>query len=225
MGHSRACFPTLVAGNGQCSSRNSDHRAYARWRGGQAALLLAAVLCAAAATACRYPAAALTQLLEARRLASELHVQFVQAADAANRAVMADTDEGSAAAADEARRARQTVERNAEALQTMLNHWATATTCATSRASVSGSTSIGGSTTSSCRWPSRTRTSRRSASRSVRRGRQPTPFARRWTRAVQAARAKHRWQSEAAAAARDRTRSCRFRCCRRRTSRRRTTTE
>ena len=90
------------------------------WRGGQAALLPAAVLSVAAATACRYQAATLTQLLEARRLSSELHVQFVQAADASNRAVMADTDEGSAAAADEARRARQTVERNAQALQTLL---------------------------------------------------------------------------------------------------------
>jgi hypothetical protein len=64
--------------------------------------------------------AVLTQLLEARRLASELHVEFTKAADAANRAVMADTDEASAAAADEARRARQIVERNVGALKPVL---------------------------------------------------------------------------------------------------------
>lgn len=52
------------------------------------------------AAACASPPAVLTRLVEARRLASELHVQFTHAADAANRAVMADTDEGSAAAAD-----------------------------------------------------------------------------------------------------------------------------
>ena len=43
--------------------------------------------------------AVLSQLLEARRLASELHVEFTKAADAANRAVMADTDQASVAAA------------------------------------------------------------------------------------------------------------------------------
>ena len=47
-------------------------------------------------------------------------MQFTQAADAANRAVMADTDDASIAAADEARRARQAVERNVETLRPML---------------------------------------------------------------------------------------------------------
>lgn len=60
--------------------------------------------------------AQLSQLLEARRLASDIHVEFTKATEAANRAVMADTDEASAAAADEARRARQSVERDVEAL-------------------------------------------------------------------------------------------------------------
>jgi hypothetical protein len=63
---------------------------------------------------------ALTQLVEARRLASELHVEFTKAADAANRAVMADTDEASAAAVGEARGAKQIVEQNVEALQSIL---------------------------------------------------------------------------------------------------------
>jgi hypothetical protein len=70
--------------------------------------------------ACVNTPAQLTQLLEARRLASDLHVEFTRASDAANRAVMADTDEASAASADEARQARQAVERDLEALEPML---------------------------------------------------------------------------------------------------------
>jgi hypothetical protein len=62
----------------------------------------------------------LTQLLEARRLAADLHVQFSKAADAANRAVMSDTEVASAAAADEAKRARQLVEQDIEALRPLL---------------------------------------------------------------------------------------------------------
>jgi hypothetical protein len=63
---------------------------------------------------------ALTQLLEARRLAADLHVQFSKAADAGNRAVMSDTDVASAAAADEAKRARQLVAQDVEALRPIL---------------------------------------------------------------------------------------------------------
>jgi hypothetical protein len=70
--------------------------------------------------ACINTPALLTQLVEARRLASDLHVEFTRASDAANRAVMADTDEASAAAADEARQARQAVERDLKGLQPML---------------------------------------------------------------------------------------------------------
>ena len=54
--------------------------------------------------------------VEARRLASNLRVQFSKAADASNRAVMAVTDEASSAAAREAEQATQAVERDAEAL-------------------------------------------------------------------------------------------------------------
>jgi hypothetical protein len=77
------------------------------------------VICAAAAagSACASPKAALTELMEARQLASELHVQFTKGSEAANRAVMADTDEASAAAADEARRATQTVEQRIQTLR------------------------------------------------------------------------------------------------------------
>jgi hypothetical protein len=81
---------------------------------------LAAATCAVTLSACANPQTVLTQLLEARRLAAEQHVQFTRAAEAANRAVMADTDEASAAAADEARQARQVVERDTEALRAIL---------------------------------------------------------------------------------------------------------
>ncbi len=79
-----------------------------------------AVLAAGLAAACVNTPLPLTQLVEARRLASDLHVEFTRASDAANRAVMADTDEVSAAAADEARQARQAVERDLQTLQPML---------------------------------------------------------------------------------------------------------
>ena len=64
--------------------------------------------------------ALLTQLVEARRLAPDLRVQFTKAADAANRAVMADTDEASAVAAREAEQATQAVQRDVERLEPIL---------------------------------------------------------------------------------------------------------
>ena len=82
---------------------------------------LVAVMVAGLTAACVNTPALLTQLLEARRLAADLHVEFTRASDAANRAVMADTDEASAAAADEARQARQAVERDLDALQPLLD--------------------------------------------------------------------------------------------------------
>jgi uncharacterized protein YPO0396 len=71
------------------------------------------------AAACVGPAV-LTQQMEARRLASDLQVQFAKAADAANRAVMTETDETSAAAAREATEATQAVQRNVERLEPIL---------------------------------------------------------------------------------------------------------
>ena len=64
---------------------------------------------------------ALTQQVEARRLASDLRVQFSKAAEASNRAVMADTDEASSAAAREAEQAKQAVERDGAALEPLLH--------------------------------------------------------------------------------------------------------
>lgn len=86
----------------------------------------AAGLCAWAVTAgtaagCRNGAKlALTEQLEARNLASNLRVQFTQAADASNRAVMAVTDEASSAAAHEAVQATQQIERDVETLHRIL---------------------------------------------------------------------------------------------------------
>ena len=66
------------------------------------------------------PGLVLTDQVEARRLGSDMRVQFTMAADAANRAVMADTDETSKAAAEEAVKAREAVERDGNALEPLL---------------------------------------------------------------------------------------------------------
>lgn len=84
------------------------------------AAALAAAMAGAALTACTQPRTLLTQQVEAHRLASDLHVQYARAAEASNRAVMSETDEGSAAAVAEARRHRQAVEADVEALRGIL---------------------------------------------------------------------------------------------------------
>jgi hypothetical protein len=86
------------------------------------AAFCAAAIVAGAATACGNGSTlpVLTQQIESRRLTSDLRLQFSKAADASNRAVMADTDEASSAAAQEAERAIQAVDRDAAALQPLL---------------------------------------------------------------------------------------------------------
>lgn len=74
----------------------------------------------AAALACVNLPAVLTQLVEARRLASVMHVEFTKASEASNRAVMAETERASTTAAAEAVRARQAVARHAGALLPLL---------------------------------------------------------------------------------------------------------
>jgi hypothetical protein len=69
---------------------------------------------------CSTPNLVLTDQVEARRLGSDIRVQFTMAADAANRAVMADTDETSKAAAEEAVKSREQVERDVNALDPLL---------------------------------------------------------------------------------------------------------
>ena len=64
--------------------------------------------------------AALEQLSEARRLSADLHVQFLAAAGATDRAVMADTDESSVAFARDAEQATKTAEQDIETLGPIL---------------------------------------------------------------------------------------------------------
>ena len=77
------------------------------WRAGVASLVAAC----AVASGCRgVPDPALTQLLEARRVAADLHVEFIKASNASDRAVLADTDEASVAFAHEAEAAVRSVQ-------------------------------------------------------------------------------------------------------------------
>jgi hypothetical protein len=69
----------------------------------------------------RSPETALERLLESRRIAADLLIQFTKAADASNRAVMADTDEASKAFAHEAEQATQTVDKDASTLAPILS--------------------------------------------------------------------------------------------------------
>jgi hypothetical protein len=66
----------------------------------------------------------LNQQAEAHRLASHLHVQFSRAAEASNRAVMADTDETSQTAAHEAEQAARAAQRDIDTLRPILNNLA-----------------------------------------------------------------------------------------------------
>ncbi|MEQ1756993.1 MAG: hypothetical protein ABL986_01655 [Vicinamibacterales bacterium] len=84
------------------------------------ALLIAMTLTAVAG--CSRPATSLEQLAQARTIASDLLVQFTKAADAGNRAVMADTDEASVAFARESGDATQAVEKNIEVLAPLLRN-------------------------------------------------------------------------------------------------------
>jgi hypothetical protein len=68
----------------------------------------------------RHPAAAFTELNEARRLSADLRLQFNRAADASNRAVMADTDEVSVAFAHDTEQTTRIVESDAAALASLL---------------------------------------------------------------------------------------------------------
>ena len=63
---------------------------------------------------------ALEHQAEARRLAAGVLIEFTKAADASNRAVMADTDEASVAFAREAEQATQAAQKNTDALGPLL---------------------------------------------------------------------------------------------------------
>jgi hypothetical protein len=71
--------------------------------------------------ACSRPThAALTMLVDARRLASDLHVHFSRAVDESSQAVMADTDAEATAAAQAAEKATAAVTKDAEDLRPLL---------------------------------------------------------------------------------------------------------
>jgi hypothetical protein len=74
----------------------------------------------ATASGCGDVNAALEKVSEARRLAADLVVQFTKSADAANRAVMADTDDASVRFAREADQAKQDVQNDIDALGPIL---------------------------------------------------------------------------------------------------------
>jgi hypothetical protein len=69
---------------------------------------------------CRDVNAALAQLSEARHLAADLLTEFTRAADAANRAVMAESDAQSVTFAQEADQAKQAVRKDIDALKPLL---------------------------------------------------------------------------------------------------------
>ncbi len=80
-----------------------------------------AVVIVGVATDCtNAPETVLQRSSEANRLAADLLVQFTKAGDAANRAVMADTDESSVAFARETEQATQTVQKDTDALGPIL---------------------------------------------------------------------------------------------------------
>src|SRR4051794_541136 len=83
-------------------------------------LWMVALLTASLCSACGSAKAVLNEQAEAHRLASQVRVNFTRAADASNRAVMADTDEASGAAAHEAQQATQSVQHDVDALKTVL---------------------------------------------------------------------------------------------------------
>jgi hypothetical protein len=76
---------------------------------------------AAFLSGCNRGPAVLQQQVQARQLAADLHVQFTKAADAANRAVMADTDQTSKAAASEAESAARLVQTDVDKLQPIID--------------------------------------------------------------------------------------------------------
>ena len=79
-----------------------------------------AALMLVATAGCQGSRPSLTQLMDVRRIAADLRVEFSHAADATNQAVMADTDEMSAAAAREAEQAIEATQQSAAAVRRLL---------------------------------------------------------------------------------------------------------
>jgi hypothetical protein len=84
-------------------------------------LAIPAVLLAGAAAGCGEDVnVVLERVSEARQITADLLVQFTKTADAANRAVMADTDEASVAFAREAERATAAIQKDVDTLTPLL---------------------------------------------------------------------------------------------------------
>ena len=84
------------------------------------AFLIAATLAGAAACGREDVNTTLERVARARELAADLTVQFTMAADASNRAVMADTDEASTEFAKESKESSQMVQKDVELLRSTL---------------------------------------------------------------------------------------------------------
>jgi len=82
--------------------------------------IVVATLAVSAGAAC-HVGSSLERLTEARRLSADLQVNFTKATGAASKAVMADTDEASAAFAREAEQAKQAVDKEAGELKPLLD--------------------------------------------------------------------------------------------------------
>jgi len=98
----------------------SPHRILGPLTHGQRPFCAVMILAAMSYSCADGSKAVLSQQAEAHRLASHLHVQFARAADASNRAVMADTDEASFAAAKEAQQATSAVAQDIDSLARIL---------------------------------------------------------------------------------------------------------
>jgi hypothetical protein len=83
-------------------------------------MILAVTAAAGLTPGCGDVNAVLEKVSEARQLDADLSVQFTRASDAANRAVMADTDDTSVAFAKESREAAEAVQKDVEALRPLL---------------------------------------------------------------------------------------------------------
>jgi hypothetical protein len=87
-------------------------------------LATAIALIAIGVAGCGDVNAALQRLVEARQVSADLLVEFTKAADAANQAVMADTDEASVTYAHEAEAAKHAVQHDVDTLDPMLRRLA-----------------------------------------------------------------------------------------------------
>ena len=83
-------------------------------------LMSIAVIAIASALGCG-PGTAFDRLTDARRLSAELLIQFTRASNAANQAVMADTDEASIAFAKQADERKKQVQADVDALRPLLH--------------------------------------------------------------------------------------------------------